>query len=56
MDCQAASGAGFRRVDGLESVVDFAGDVAFEAADDLGFGQPFGGASGGVGLGAGVVA
>ncbi len=41
---------------GLECVVELAGDVALQAADDLGLGQPFAGASGGVGAGAGVVA
>jgi len=41
---------------GLEGVVELAGDVALEAADDLGLGQAFGGATGGVGAGAWVVA
>jgi len=41
---------------GLEGVVELAGDVALEAADDLGLGQAFGGAPGGVGAGAWVVA
>ena len=40
---------------GGEDGEDLAGDVALEASDDLGLGQPFGGASGGVGPGAGVV-
>jgi hypothetical protein len=34
--------------------VDLAGDVAFQAADDLGLGQAFGGAPGDVGAGGGV--
>ena len=37
-------------------MADFSGDVAFEAADDLGFGQAFFGASFDVGAGGGVVA
>ena len=38
-----------------EGVVDLAGDVALEAADDLGLAEPFGGASAGVGAGGFVV-
>ena len=34
--------------DGREQVVDLAGEVALEAADDLSLGQPLGGASSGV--------
>ena len=43
-------------VEGDEDVVDLAGDVAFQASDDLGFGQAFLGAAFGVGAAAGVVA
>ncbi len=39
---------------GFEGVVDLAGDRSFEAADDVGFAFALGGASGGVGLGAGA--
>src|SRR6266498_4636484 len=41
---------------GTEGVVELAGDVALEAADDLGFGQALGGATVGVGAGASAVA
>lgn len=41
---------------GAEGVVELAGDVAVEAADDLGFGQALGGATVGVGAGASAVA
>src|ERR1051325_4397401 len=41
---------------GAEGVVDFAGGVAFEAADDVLFGQSLGGAASEVGAGAGAVA
>src|SRR6266542_5746292 len=41
---------------GAEGVVELAGDVALEAADDLGFGQALGGATVGVGAGASAVA
>ena len=41
---------------GLECVVGLAGDVAFEAADDLALGLAFGGAPRGVGAGAWAVA
>lgn len=41
---------------GSEQVVDLAGDVTLEAADDLRFGQAFGGAALGVSACAGVVA
>src|SRR6266581_274551 len=41
---------------GAEGVVELAGDVALEAADDLGFGQALGGAPVGVGAGASAVA
>src|SRR5690242_369289 len=39
-----------------EGVVDLAGDIAFEAAEDVSFGQTFGGAAGDVVAGALVVA
>src|SRR5207244_7389319 len=41
---------------GAEGVVELAGDVALEAADDLGFGQALGGATVGVGARASAVA
>src|SRR6266496_4406527 len=41
---------------GTEGVVELAGDVALEAADDLGFAQALGGAAVGVGAGASTVA
>jgi len=40
---------------GCEDGEDLAGYVVLEASDDLGLGQPFGGASGGIGPGTGVV-
>src|SRR6266566_3431531 len=40
---------------GAERVVELAGDVALEAADDVALGEAFGGAAGGVGAGAGAV-
>ena len=43
-------------VEGDEDVVDLAGDVAFQASDDLGFGESFLGAALGVGAASGVVA
>ena len=39
-----------------EDAVDFAGDVAFQASDDLGFGESFLGAAFGVGAASWVVA
>src|SRR5215210_3681012 len=50
-----SSGWGTPRDDGevgAEGAVDLAGDVALEAADDLGLGLAFGGAALGVGAGA----
>ena len=43
-------------VEGDEDVVDLAGDVAFQASDDLGFGESFLGAALGVGAASWVVA
>ena len=43
-------------VEGDEDVVDLAGDVAFQASDDLGFGESFVGSALGVGAASGVVA
>ncbi len=43
-DRVGASAAGGRQQVGDEGVVDLAGDVALEAADDLGLGFAFGGA------------
>ena len=40
----------------MEDGVDLAGDVAFQGADDLGFGQSLGGAPLDVGAGGGMVA
>ena len=56
MDCQVLVGWGFRAVEDDEDVVDLAGDVAFQASDDLAFGESFVGAALGVGAAAGVVA
>ena len=51
---QAVPGVGASARGGAEVGVDLAGDVAFEAADDLGFGFSFCGAPLGVGAGGGV--
>src|SRR5690348_6313029 len=53
---RAASGCGLAALArrGVEQVVDLAGYVAFEAADDLAHGAAFGGLLGDVGLGAGI--
>jgi hypothetical protein len=48
---QAVPGVGASARGGAEVGVDLAGDVALEAADDLGFGFPFRGAAFGVGAG-----